>query len=187
MPIQTSQLGLPLRLVNLISDNNIDWYGVCIFDHEGNILGYRYPNGLRIKLKPIPRDLQTKELAMKYLGIVEALLQPATNDQIAIAIKKLSLQCGMQSRAPEEIKFMIMDYISDLSKYSIKLIEDACAEYRRLPEGNKFMPSSGQLITLMQKKYQKLDLIASRMRKIIGCEPSVAKEMLSIDEAIDMI
>lgn len=122
------------------------------------------------RMVPIPKSDKAVNDAKEALKIIDAALTPATPNQIAVAVKKLSLHCGMQNKAPEEVKYMFQDYCNDLGSFPIQLIEDACASYRKLPQGNNFMPSSGQLIAMMAEKQKKLQFLKTRVNKILGVE-----------------
>lgn len=119
-------------------------------------------------MRPVPKSEAVMRDAMEADKLLEAVMRPATHEQIAIAIKKLALHCGMQAKAPEEVQYMFLDYCHDLAEYPAALIEGACTEYRKLPEGNNFLPSSGKLISLMQPKFSKMKFMRKRVNQILG-------------------
>lgn len=189
-PMTTSAEGFPLPLLKLLSNQEVDWDGVCNFE-DGKVVSFKYdlPSNHR-QMRPIPQSDKAKQDAKIALSVLEGLMKPATSDQIAIAVKRLSLHCGMQAKAPEDVKSMFLDYCHDLKKYPIKLLEDACAKYRTMPEGNQFMPNSGQLMALMHEKYTKMLFMKIRIDKILGTyvspEPK-QNRVLSLDEALDRL
>jgi len=138
-------------------------------------------------MRPIPHGEKAINAAKEALRTLEGIMKPATSEQVAIAFKKLHIACGKQNRNPEEMKLMFTDYYNDLGKYPIKLIEDACEAYRKLPEGNEFMPTSGKLIALMADKWHKMLFMKTRINKILGLhvEPAMKQnKTLSLDEAL---
>lgn len=183
MPVLSSSL------INLVKNKDIDWYGVCNFDSNGRIESYKKPNSPNNKswLKPIPKNESILNEATECLKSLEMYMQPATQLEITACMKRLSLHCGMQNKAPAEVASLLLDYIHDLSKYSLTLIETACAKYRQLPEGNRFMPGSGQLIALMVEEEKKMQLIRSRLEKILGLGGRQKKEtgMVSLTEVLE--
>ncbi len=185
----TSQEGLSLPFLNLIKNNDVDWDDNCIFEN-GKVTGFKrdlVTNNYR--MRPIPRGDKAINDAKEAAKILDVALRPATPNQIAVAVKKLSLHCGMQAKAPEEVKYMFQDYCNDLGKYPIQLIEDACAQYRQLPEGNNFMPSSGTLISMMNEKYHKMQFLKVRIDKILGTHVEIKREnrTLSLNEALNQL
>lgn len=174
----------------MLNDKDIDWEGNCIFEGK-NVVGFKInlPTNHR-HMKPIPYSERALNDAKIALQTLEGIMQPATREQIAIAIKKLSLFFGMSKMSPNESSSFLADYYYDLKKYPIKLIEEACAAYRMLPEGNDFMPRSGKLITLMAEKYSKMQFMKIRINKILGTyiapEHKQNKET-SLSEALDKL
>ena len=165
----TSQKELPLALLNLINSKNIDWDGNCVFDDNGKIVEFKTQStNNHYGLKPIPKSDAAMRDAIEADKLLESIMRPATHEQIAIAIKKLALHCGLQGKAPEEVQYMFIDYCQDLAEYPKSLIDGACAEYRKLPEGNNFLPSSGKLISLMQPKFSKMKFMRKRINQILG-------------------
>lgn len=191
MPIQISQQELPSRLLNQITDKNIDWEGHCEFDENGKVVKFKIPNpSNNFRMAPIPMDNKTLHEAKIADLTLKAIMQPATKEQIAICIKRLSLHCGMQAKAPEEVKYLFLDYCNDLAAYPIKLIEDACKGYRTTSEGNQFMPSSGKLISIIEPKYRKFKLLRTRIDKILGtyiASTERQNKTLSLDEALNKL
>lgn len=139
-------------------------------------------------MRPIPTSDRAINEAKEAMLILESALRPATKEQIAVCIKRLSLHCGMQAKAPEDVKYLFLDYCNDLKQYPAQLIESACEKYRKLPEGNSYMPSSGQLIALMQDKHTKMLFMKSRINKILGITtPEKGNTGLSLMEALDKL
>lgn len=187
----TLQQELPLPLVNLINNKNIDWNGDCEFDENGEVTGFKrdLPTN-SYRLQPIPKSDKLLTDARNAERLLASVMQPATKNQIAIAIKKLSLHCGLQAKAAQEVQSMFTDYCHDLEKYPKLLIDKACTEYRTLPEGNNFMPSSGKLISLMSGQYNKLKFLQLRIDQILGkSEPKKEREnkSISIMDALENI
>jgi len=124
--------------------------------------------------------------------ILQDIMHPATKEQIAIIIKRLSLHCGMQSKEPQEVKYMFIDYCHDLANYPAFLIEEACAKYRTKHEGNKFLPSSGQIIALIDEKYKKIKFIQMRIDQILGTYSPIGSQTnhnkpISLNEALSKL
>ena len=72
----------------------------------------------------------------------------------------------------------------------MKLIADACEAYRKLPEGNQFMPSSGKIIGLLNDKWWKIKFLKQRIEKILGIYVPPEKKqnrVLSLDEALEAL
>ena len=174
--------------MSLINNSNIDWNGNCRFDEKGEIIEFVHssPNN-HYGLKPVPKTDAVLKDAREAEKLLSSIMQPATKDQIAIAVKKLSLHCGMQAKAPEEVKSMFMDYCRDLAEYPKVLIDESCEIYRKQPDGNNFMPSSGKLISLINGKYHKMKFLRSRIEKILGTHeaiPERGNKSVSLMDAI---
>jgi len=172
-----------------MKNHNIDWSGNCEFDENGKVTGFKVPStSNHFGMIPIPNDEKTMQDAREADRVLNSVMQPATKDQIAIAIKKLSLHCGLQAKAPSEVKSMFVDYCYDLRGYPKALIDEACRLYRQMPEGNSFMPSSGKLISLINEKYHKMKFMRSRIDKILGKdkpEPKRENKAISLMDALD--
>ncbi len=141
-------------------------------------------------MQPIPQGLKAISEAGIAKASLDKIMRPATYEQMAIAFKKLSLHCGKTNKNEEDIRAMFNDYCIDLKKYPITLINEACEAYRKLPEGNEFMPSSGKLIALMSVKWAKMNFLKSRIEKILGIYVEPAKKqnkVLSFDEALQQL
>ena len=139
-------------------------------------------------MKPIPKNEDLAKDAGDADKLLASIMQPASKDAIILTLKKLSLHCGMQTKAPEEVQYLLIDYCNDLSQYPRRLIEDACDSYRQLPEGNNFMPSSGKLISLMSNKYHKMKFLRTRIDKILGkheAVPERGNKSISLMDAIN--
>lgn len=137
-------------------------------------------------MRPIPRGEKAMSDARDADRVLASIMQPATANQIGVVLAKLSLHCGKQNIPEEHLKFMYQDYFKDLGKYPIKLIEEACSTYRKLPD-SRFMPSSGQLIAFMAEKYAKMQFMRMRIDKILGrwVEPAPkSNKQVSLDEAL---
>ena len=187
----TSQQVLPSRLVSLINDRDVDWDGNCEFDENGKVVGFKVPSqSNHLRMRPIPKNEELLKDVREADKLLASVMKPATRDEIGIMIKKLSLHCGMQAKAPEEVKFMFLDYCNDLAEYPKALINEACEKYRKLPEGNNFLPSSGKLISLMSEKYHKLKFMRQRINKILGKEapkPQKENKELSFLESLEFV
>ena len=152
-----------------LGSKHIDWNGNCIFDDSGKVTGFRIQSQAnRFDMLPIPTDKQSLIDAREADRMLSAIMTPATYEQISLSLKRLSLHCGLQAKAPEEVKSMIMDYCFDLGRYPTKLIEQACTEYRTSPSLKKFMPSSGELIGMIKPKYEKMESLRIRIDKVLG-------------------
>ena len=163
-----SQPGLTRPFLNLLNDRDIDWEDNCIFE-KGKVVGFKTDKiSNNYHMHPIPSSNFIIDSAKEALKTLHSVMQPASYDQIAIEIKKLSLHCGKTNKSPEEMKYIFLDYCKDLESYPIRLIQDACGKYRKLPEGNNFMPSSGKLISLMEEKLCKMQFYKKRIEKILG-------------------
>ena len=177
-----------MPLLKQITSRDIDWDGSCEFDGNGKVVKFIKPSSANhFRMLPIPKDDNTINEAKQADLILKGIMKSATKDQIGICIKRLSLHCGMQAKTPEEVKSLFLDYCNDLEIYPIKLIEDACAQYRTMPQGNSFMPSSGQLLTLIDPQYNKMRLLKKRIDKILGVYVRpLAREnkTLSLSEAL---
>lgn len=147
---------------------DIDWDGSCIFEN-GKVIGFKIARASNhYQMRPIPNSDKAINDARQSKQILESIMRPSTMEQIATVFKRLHIVSGKQNRSAEEMKYMFTDYYADLGKYPIKLIENACAAYRRLPEGNEFMPTSGKLISLMAEEWAKLLFQKSRVDKILN-------------------
>jgi hypothetical protein len=176
----------------VLDSRNIDWEGICKFDENGNFVNYNSPTNPKNNryLKPIPSGERAMEEARRTKAILEEALKPPHPSLMMVELKKLSLHCGLQNKAPEEVAHMFDDYIEDLQDYPYKLLREACQKYRLLPEGNNFMPSSGKLVALMSDKYHKLKFLERRVNQILGlCEAEKTRENrgLSLNEALERI
>lgn len=136
-------------------------------------------------MRPIPNAKFVMNAAAEASKTLDAIMQPASSDQIAIELKKLSLHCGKGKKTEQENKFIYIDYCLDLAEYPIKLIADACETYRKLPEGNSFMPTSGKLISLMALKWTKMKFLRTRINKILRKEEIKPISRLSIDQILE--
>ena len=171
-----------------MTNSNIDWEGNCEFDEAGKVVKFIIPKSTNhFRMMPIPKDDETLQEAKEADLILQAIMQGATREQVAVCIKRLSLHCGMQAKAPEEVKHLFLDYCNDLASYPVKLIEDACKEYRTSVEGNQFMPSSGKLISMIEPKFRKMKLLRQRIDKILGVYVHPAQntnKTMSLNEAL---
>lgn len=169
----------------------IDWEANCHFDESGKVIAFKRENiKNNCQMKPVPQDAQTMKDAMEADKMLRAVMQPCTKEQLAFTLKKLSLHVGMGKKTQTEVKLLFLDYFEDLSQYPIKLIEDACAEYRRLPNGNEFFPSSGRLIAMIKPKFDKMQLLRRRIDAILGINnPPVVKKkkQMTLTEIIETI
>lgn len=179
-----------MPFVNLLNDKDIDWEGNCIFEN-GKVVGFKVEKASNHRyMIPIPKDdwlIESAKVASKELDEKE---RPATPDQIAIELKKLSIHCGKTNKNAEETKYMLMDYCIDLKDYPIKLIAEACQKYRTQAEGNEFMPNAGKLKALMADKWHKMKFLRSRIDKILGVyvKPQEKQNrVLSLDEALEQL
>ena len=82
------------------------------------------------------------------------MLKPASVEQIADMLIKLSLQYPSPAMNKEQFKMMIIKYIEDLSPYPIDLIEQACAAYAQNTD-NRFFPKSYKLSDLIMGAWRK--------------------------------
>lgn len=181
-----------MRLLRQIINPNIDWEGVCNFDENGKLESFKSATSPQNKswLRPIPKDDKTLQEAKIADLTLKAIMKPATREQVAISIKRLSLHCGMQAKAPEEVKYLFLDYCNDLASYPIKLIEDACKAYRTSAEGNQFMPSSGKLISMIEPEYRKYRKLRIRVDKILGTQEEPKQRQnktVSLSEALTQL
>lgn len=174
----------------MLSNRDIDWNGDCNFV-DGKVVSFVTNKSTNhYHMRPIPTKEETVQEAKQAMITLEAIMQPASYEQMAVVFKRLSSHCGKVNKSPEDIKYMFNDYYADLGKYPIKLIEEACEKYRKLPEGNEFMPSSGKLIELMREKLGRMLFLKSRIEKILGTyvEPVQRQNRtLSLDEALDKL
>jgi len=174
-----------------VNNTNIDWDGNCEFDANGKVVRFlRESLSNSYSMRPIPKTEAVMVDARNASKMLDSVMQPVTRDQIVIAIKKLSLHCGMQAKSPEDVKFMMTDYCQDLTEYPVSLINEACETYRKLPDGNSFMPSSGKLISLMSHKYQKMKFLRTRIDKILGkyeATPQRGNKSVSLMDAIESL
>ncbi len=176
-----------LPFLNMLNDKDIDWEGNYNFEN-GRVVSFKHDKFTNhFHMRQIPQGEKATNAAKEVLKTLEVIMQSATMEQVALAFKKLYVTCGKQNRSPEEMKYMFTDYYNDLGKYPIKLIEEACEAYRKLPEGNEFMPTSGKLIALMAEKWHKMLFMKTRINKILGLhvEPTIKQnKILSLDEAL---
>lgn len=166
MIIAPQELSSPYK--NILNDNDIDWDDNCIFEN-GKVVGFKKDKASNHRqMRPIPKGERAINESLEAKRYLDSQMQPVTKEQFAVIFKKLHILSGKQNRSPEEMKYMFNDYYADLSKYPAKLIESACAAYRKLPEGNEFMPTSGKLISLMADEWAKLLFQKSRVDKILN-------------------
>ena len=152
-----------------MGNKNIDWEGNCEFDENGKVSGFKKQSSSNsYSMVPIPNGEKLLEDARDAEKVLASIMQTASGAEIAVAIKKLSLHCGMQAKAPDDVKHMFVDYCQALAEYPKVLIDEACAHYRKLPEGNNFLPSSGKLISLMSSKYHNMKGMQKREDQILG-------------------
>jgi hypothetical protein len=177
----------------VLGSKSIDWDGVCKFDEHGNFEGYASPTNPKNNkyLRPIPSAEKSISEARRTKAILTEALKPPHESEMMVELKKLSLHCGLQNKAPEEVMHMFDDYLEDLKDYPYKLLREACKKYRTLPEGNNFMPSSGKLISLMADKYHKLKFLQSRVDKILGLHLEAEKPRenkgITLNEALNRL
>lgn len=179
-------------MLSLINNRDIDWDGNCVFDEDGKVVEFKTQSSSNhYRMRPVPKTDAVMRDAFEADRLLSSIMQPATGDQIALAIKKLALHCGLQGKAPEEVQYMFLDYCHDLAEYPVVLINEACATYRKLPEGNNFLPSSGKLISLMQGKYSKMKFMRKRINQILGLcsEPVQGREnkTMSLMDALNAL
>lgn len=152
-----------------MSSQDIDWDGNCVFDENGKVVDFKIQSaGNHSRMRPIPKVEALIKDAKEADKLLSSIMQPATKEQISVIMKKLALHCGLQNKAPNEVASLINDYCYDLAEYPAALIDEAGTRYRKLPEGNNFMPSSGKLISLMQPKFSKMKFMRKRIDQILG-------------------
>ncbi len=171
----------------MLNRTDIDWDGNCNFE-DGKVVSFKIANAANhYQMRPIPSNDRAINDAREAKKVIEAIMQPASYEQMVVVFKKLSSHCGKVNKSPEDIKYMFNDYYHDLKKYPIKLIEGACEAYRKLPEDNAFMPTSGKLIALMAEPWHAIKRVEVKINKILGLhvEPAMKQnKMLSLDEAL---
>jgi hypothetical protein len=152
-----------------MSNQDIDWDGNCVFDENGKVVDFKIQSaGNHSRMRPIPKMEALIKDAKEADKLLSSIMQPATKEQISIIMKKLALHCGLQNKAPEEVISLISDYCHDLAEYPAALIDEAGTRYRKLPEGNNFMPSSGKLISMISEKHYKMRFMRKRIDQILG-------------------
>ena len=155
-------------LQTLLTDSRIDWLDNCIFK-DGKVVDFKIHTASNsFQMRPVPQSEQAKIDAKVALESVQKQLKPATPDQIAICLKRLSLHCGMQYKSENDYKHILLDYIKDLKDYSFFSIAWACAEYRLQVEGNNFLPKSGVLVEKMKTKQFFLKRTEQKLLRILG-------------------
>ena len=165
-----------MRLAKTLTSPCIDWEGNCHFVN-GKVDSFKTASTRNnFGMVPIPNDEEILRDARQAARTLAGVMKPATREQIALSIKRLSLHCGMQAKAPEEVRYMFADYCRDLADYPAAMIEEACAKYRQRPGGNSFLPASGVLIEIMAPKMRKVALLQSRINKILGIEAPSKKQ-----------
>ena len=183
----TLQREFSSRFLGMLNDSDIDWDGNCNFVDK-KVISFKIDKATNhYRMRQIPSGLDALNDAKEALKTLQGIMRPSTFDQVAVAIKKLSIHCGKQNRSANEIASMIEDFYHDLKKYPFKLIVEACDKYRALPEDNNFMPSSGQLIALMADKWHGMKRMEIRINKILGLhiqEKPRENKTLSLDEAL---
>ncbi len=174
----------------MLNNKDIDWDGNCVFEGE-KVTGFKNQVATNHwHMRPIPCGERAINDAKEAKKTLEAVMQPITFEQMMVIFKKLYLVVGKQTRTPEEMKYMFNDYYADLKTYPTKLIEEACELYRKLPDDNQFMPTSGRLIALMGAKWAKMNFLKSRIEKILGVYMAPTQKQnrtLSLDEALDKL
>ncbi len=186
----TGQQGLSSSFANLLNNKDVDWDGNCIFE-DGKVTGFKNQVATNHwHMRPIPSGERAMNDAKEAKKILEAVMMPAAREQITLTLKKLSIVCGKANKTPAEISSMLGDYYTDLKNYPIKLIEEACEAYRKLPEDNQFMPTSGKLISLMGGKWAKMQFMKTRIDKILGIytyQKPKENKMLSLSEVLEQL
>lgn len=145
----------------------IDWNDDCIFEGNQVVKFKTQKPSNSFSMKPIPQTEKVKHAVLQAYEIYKQISRRPTRDEIAIIWKKLSLHFGGQQRTASEINSLISDYYIDLKSYPVKLIEEACQQYRTMSEGNKYMPGTGCLIALIKRKASNLEFIKSRIDKLL--------------------
>ena len=158
---------------SLLKNDRIDWNGSCEFDEDGKFVSFTNPNNPRnqMGLKPIPKydvDSQVKKELSEARKSLDDMIRPPDKNQFSTMITKLGLHCGMQQKKPESVKAMLRDYWEDFGDYPLFLIEKACQKYRKMEEGNKFMPNSGKMISMMYEENYKLKKLSDRLNRLLG-------------------
>jgi len=171
----------------MVISKDIDWEGNCEFKN-GKVVGFKVDKQTNhYHMRPIPCEEKFINEAKQASITLDAIMKPATREQVAIAWKKLSLHCGVQGKSTSEINSLVADYYHDLKEYPIRLIEEACETYRKLPKDNNFMPTTGKLISLMSEKHYKMKFLRTRIDKILGLyiEPAWEQnKMLSLNDIL---
>lgn len=146
-----SQLDFSEHWINLTTEKTIDWYDNCIFNEQGKVMGFKR-NSIRndSSTLPIPLDEISVNEARKVCNILEEVLKPATKQEIAVCLKKLSLHLPVTGKTEEELKYFFTDYCNDLKGYPVYLIDFACAKFRKDPE-SRFFPRVSQLIEIIEE------------------------------------
>lgn len=156
---------------SLLSRNDIDWAGKCLFTPEGRFNGFKNGRqGGNISARPVPSDAETVARAKVEKKRIEKIMIKPTKAEFAELMARLSFHCGHQQMTPEMSQSVLQDKWEDLKDYSLPILKEACKQYRLLPKGNNFMPQSGNLIALIKEEWNALNTALSRIEAIIDGE-----------------
>ena len=176
-----------MHLVRICQNTNIDWNGNCQFDDDVKVIVFNTSSTKNsFGIQPIPSDNTIVEDAKKAKVDIAKALEPAKREEIALAIKKLSLHCGMQKRSPDEVRYMFNDYCQDLKEYPVALIELACTQVRMNPE-KAFLPSSGELVEVIRPRFNKLKSLHKRILQILGEDINEQADSIPLHELLNRL
>lgn len=154
------------------TNDQFDWSGKYVFKQDGSVDVYAtHENGIKSidmqrKQVPVLSDNEKMKNTDTKNQLNEAL-RPATKNEFAIMIKKLTLHCGMQKKGEAEVKSLMQDYWEDFGDYPKLLIEDACQQWRIKPETNAWMPKSSDFIKIMHEKRYYLTKLLNRTKILL--------------------
>ena len=75
---------------------------------------------------------------VEAIKIMEKSLEPATSAQIMRNLAKLRLHFPMFQKSEVEEELLMQDYLADMAAYPADIIEQACVEFRRIPNRDYF-------------------------------------------------
>ena len=87
---------------------------------------------------------------------------------VSATLTRLATHYWRPDFEPNQIKYMMVDYLNDLSAYSPADVEASCVSFRRNPE-NKFYPRIGELLAILNPKRDPSDR-PSHLRKFSSSE-----------------
>lgn len=156
-----SKDSLPEELERLLNCHTIDW--------TGRLLG---ASTLVTRAVPvIAKDSEEYFLIVNLAKQLEEALEPATKEEIFFILAKFRLHYPNRKVSEAEYELLLTDYLKVLAPYPFDILEQAQLDYYACYD-NSYFPRIGQLVALMNKRWNLRRLKFQRITKLLEVSQS---------------